>query len=97
MEIDTGAATTIISKKMYDDLFPDLELNDPSINLCTYTGELIPLTGEVRAKVEYKKQVKTLTFVVIQFWLWRDWLRSLKLNWPDNAVNQIALTTQERL
>ena len=101
MEIDTGAATSIISKEMYDDLFPDLELNNPSINLRTYTGELIPLAGEVRAKVEYEKQVKTLSLVVIQgkgpALLGRDWLRSLKLNWPDIAVNQIALTTQERL
>ena len=66
MEIDTGAATSIISKEMYDDLFPVLELNDPSIKLSTYTGDLIPLAGKVRATVEYKKQVKTLSLVVIQ-------------------------------
>ena len=42
MEIDTGAAVSIISKKTQERLFPSLKVLKPSISLRTYTSELIP-------------------------------------------------------
>ena len=55
MEADTGAATSIISKSTYEELFSDLELKKPSVILHTYTGELIPLLGEITAVVPVPK------------------------------------------
>ena len=41
MEIDTGAALSIISEETRRKIFPDEPLHDSSIILKTYTGERI--------------------------------------------------------
>ena len=47
MEIDTGAAVSLISKEMLDSLLPATKLSKPSLVLCTYTSEPIPVLGGV--------------------------------------------------
>ena len=41
MEIDTGAAVSLISQKTYSTLFPNVPLMKPSLKLTTYTAETI--------------------------------------------------------
>ena len=48
MEVDAGAAVSIISEETYKRLFPNLNLKEAPIGLKTYTGERIPILGEIK-------------------------------------------------
>ncbi len=66
MEVDTGAAITIISEKKKDQLFPKTVLQKSSVKLTTYTGETMPVLGEMRAaEVVYGDQRYPLTLTVV--------------------------------
>ena len=43
MEIDTGAATSIIGIRTYKKLFTDLKLQQPNVRLRTCTGQEVPV------------------------------------------------------
>ena len=45
MEIDTGAAVSLISKTTQENLFPATRLDKSSLILRTYTAEIIPILG----------------------------------------------------
>ena len=54
MEIDTGAAVSLISRSTYESLFPDLPLTRPTVQLRTYTAQPIATVGQVRVSVGYQ-------------------------------------------
>ena len=62
MELDTGAAVTIISEQTYEKTWPQgtLLLHPSTVKLCTYTG------GSASMTVEYKEQKETLPLVVVE-------------------------------
>ena len=51
MELDTGAAVTIISKKQYKELFSDTLLRPSSVLLKTYLGKRLSVLGDMDATV----------------------------------------------
>lgn len=59
MELDTGATLSVISEETYHKLFsaenaPTLKTSKAQLK--TYTGEVIPIKGEIEVKVQYKGQ-----------------------------------------
>ena len=90
MEIDTGAAVSIISKKTEERLFPSLKVLKPSISLRTYTSELIPELGQLKVEVKDKGYVGTHKLVVVAgngpALLGRDWLSQIRLDWASIKV-----------
>ena len=92
MEIDTGAAISVISRDKYNKLFSDTSLNPSTVRLKTYTGEPIPVVGELDVEVKYGSQVCTLSLTIVEgsgpSLLGRDWLCHLTLDWKT-----IGLTT----
>ena len=90
MEIDTGAARSIISDKTYTQLwFQDLSppLKPTNATLKTYTGEQIKPLGAISVQVEATKQNKQLGLLIVPgdgaSLLGRDWLRCFKLDWTQ--------------
>ena len=85
MELDTGATITIMSETKFKETFPRAKVEKSNIRLKTYTGESLPVVGEVVVKVNHNKQVKDLTLTIVggdgPTLLGRDWLKHLKLNW----------------
>ena len=85
MEIDTGAAVSIISKKTQESLFP--RVSKPSISLRTYTSELIPVLGQLKVEVKHRGYVGTHQLVVVAgngpALLGRDWLSKIRLDWAS--------------
>ena len=85
MELDTGSAVSVISKKDYDSFFRKLTLKPTSILLKTYTGEKVVPIGVLSVQVEHNKQVDVLDLSVLEKGgapLWgREWLRKLRLDW----------------
>ena len=97
MELDTGICRSVISEKMYREKFENLTLRKTNAMLTTYTGQPVPVMGEVVVTVKTGAEDKQLPLVVCQGQgpplLGRDWLFELKLNWhqlkrlhqPENA------------
>ena len=84
MEVDTGAAVSIISEKTKKTLYPTVSLTAPSVVLRTYTGEAMSVLGEMKVKVEYQEQSHDLTLMVVKGdgpnLFGRDWLQYFQLD-----------------
>ncbi len=68
MEVDTGAAVSIISHARYKQLFAHVPQEGARVKLKTYTGEDIPVVGHC---------------TVTPNLCGRNWLQKVKLNWKE--------------
>ena len=66
MEVDIGAAVYVISEETYKELFMNLSLKKASVNLKTYTGERIPVLGEIEVEVTYQDQSHQFSLMVVK-------------------------------
>ena len=100
MEVDTGSAVSIISETEYNNLFKDLPLQPSKLQLRTYSGEQLPLLGELQVLAKYQSQEARLPLIVAKgdrpVLLGRNWLQKLRLDWSnifkltqENAVEGI--------
>ena len=85
MEVDTGAAVSVISEETYKELFSNLALKKAPVCLKTFTGEQIPILGEIVVDVCYQKQRHQLSLIVVKGkghnLFGRDWLMHFQLDW----------------
>ena len=88
MEVDTGAAVSLISRSAYDSLWngPDEPLLKSSpYRLTTYTGEIIQPCGTCDVSVDYDDRHFQLPLLVVPgegpSLLGRNWLQVVQLNW----------------
>ena len=90
MEIDTGAAVSIISEQTQQKHFPQATLRPTQIKLRTYTGEPMPVLGEMAVEVTYRQSTHSLTLFVVQgngpSLLGRSWLYQVCLDWKSLGV-----------
>lgn len=90
MEIDTGAAVSLISRRTYRTVWPAgnrPELQPSSIRLRTYSGQIIQVLGEISVVATYQNQSKRLPLLVVPTdgpsLFGRDWLKELQLDWKQ--------------
>ena len=87
MEVDTGAALSIISESTRKAVFPHEKLRPSNIVLKTYTEEQMQVTGTLNVHVQYGKQFKKLVLVVIAgdgpSLFGRNWLNHITLDWRN--------------
>ena len=85
MEIDTGAAVSIIPESLYSAKLVHFPLVKSKVVLKTYSDECLQVLGEVQLPVYYQGQNAKLTAFVVKgnnpALLGRDWLSKLKLDW----------------
>ena len=84
MEVDTGAAVSLISYKRLKQVLPRIKIRKTTVVLRTYTSEVIPVRGEVQVNVTYGEQKKLTLYVTKQegpSLLGREWLTSIRLDW----------------
>ena len=90
MEIDTGAAVSIISEQTQRNLFPTATLQPARIKLRTYTGEPMPVLGEMIVDVTYQQNHYTLPLIVVEgngpSLFGRNWLQHICLDWKSLGV-----------
>ena len=102
MEVDTGAAVSIISEQAKKTLYPLVLLTAPSVVLRTYTGEAMSVLGKMEVKVKYQDQSHDVTLMVVKGdgpnLFGRDWLQYFQLDWKtigiatlDKDLSQIQL------
>ena len=104
MEVDTGAAISLVSKRTFQKLWGNKRLLQPStVQLKTFTGERIQVLGAMDVVIEQNNQSKKLQLLVVKghgpSLLGRDWLENLKLDWTQlNRVHaETNLTLDEVL
>ena len=99
IEVDTGAFVSVISMNIYKKLFPNTSLNASTLHLKTYTGEPMPVAGEIDVEVQYGSQVCILSLTVVEgSWpslFGRDWLRHLTLDWKTIGLATLDTSRTE--
>ena len=85
MELDTGAAVSVISRSTKQKYLPNVPLLSTRVVLRTYTNEKLPVAGEMKFHLVYEDQQKTVTLYVLDgespSIFGCDWLSVNKLNW----------------
>ena len=101
MEVDTGAAVSLIGHDKFQELFPQLSLTKSTEILRTYTGERLDVRGEVQVEACYREQKKSLPLIVIDgsgpVLLGRNWLEHIRLDWGTLGVAAIHHTAADTL
>ncbi|XP_040355390.1 uncharacterized protein K02A2.6-like [Ixodes scapularis] len=90
MQIDTGAAVTIVPESVAKTVFPHVKCEPSRVNLKTYTGERIPVKGQCDVSVTYENQTLKLPVIVVDnqgkklpLLMGRNWLERLRLDWKS--------------
>ena len=88
MLVDTGSGVSIINEATYRGLWSLLpKLQAADINLTSYTGQSIPVLGQIEIVTEYKQQSAYVPIVIVsgdrQNLLGRNLLSQLKLDWSE--------------
>ena len=87
MEVDTGAAVSLISEDTLKKVLPDAIPRKSNVVLRTYTEERMTVLGELLVDVQYSNQRKSLELIVIAgagtSLLGRNWLQHLRLDWQN--------------
>nr|XP_025038057.1 uncharacterized protein K02A2.6-like [Pelodiscus sinensis] len=87
MEVDSGAAVSLVSDSVYKEELKHLPLKATKIILKTYTGEAVPLLGTTDVKVELNGRTAELPLFVVKghypALMGRSWLRKIPLDWAE--------------
>jgi hypothetical protein len=93
MEVDTGAAVSVMSVSCYNMVRALNEvLESSSLKLKTCTGELVSPEGVGQVEVKYQDQTHNLPITVVKGnvprLMGRDWLSKLQLKWGELFLPQ---------
>ena len=88
MEVDTGAAVSVMSQSSYERIRDSRQpLRESGLKLKTYTGEIVSPQGVASVDVVYQDQQSRLPITVVEGnvpnLLGRDWLSQLRLRWEE--------------
>ncbi|XP_049519491.1 uncharacterized protein LOC125943947 [Dermacentor silvarum] len=85
MELDTGAAVSVMSKTQFRQLFPSAVLEPTTVKLRTYTGALVRPQGVSSVNVQHGDHSAILPLYVVDHkgppLLGREWLHAVRLEW----------------
>ena len=92
MELDAGAAYSIIPKDALEKLFLNARLEDIDLSLATYTGERLKVLGQLSVQEQYEGQELQLPLIVVDCkgppLFGRNWLRKICFNWM--CIKQVS-------
>ena len=101
MEVDTGAAVSLISSDIQKKYWPSVTLEPSAAILTTYAREQIPLASKILVNVQYKEQNKDLyLYVVERDWpclMGRDWLTNIILDWKQIGLLNTTVNSNKAL
>ena len=88
MEVDTGAALSLICEESLNSYFNLKEKLQPKdVQLRTYSGELILALWSLDVEVEYESQTTSVPLIVVKGTgpnlLGRNWISIVWLNWSN--------------
>ena len=89
MELDTGTGTamSLLSEETYQKFFSGISLQQSTVKLKSYSGENIPVLGQMDVLVKYNHQEKNLPLLVVKgggcSLFGRNWFACIALNWGE--------------
>ena len=87
MELDTGAAMSLISEVTKKEILPDIVIRPSDIILRTYTAEAVEVVGQCDVMATYEHQSIELSLLVVSgsgpSLIGRDWMAKIQFNWFD--------------
>ena len=90
MELDTGAAVSIMPYTMYKEKMAHTQLQKSTVNLKTYTGQWVRPLGEITVQVAKNGTVEHLKLVVVGGLgpplMGRNWLSQIPIDWVEIKV-----------
>ena len=96
MELDTGAAVSVLSEATYKAVWnvENLPPLQPSqVHLHMYTGDTIPVLGMMHVSVQHNQQARQLPLLIVKgdgpTLLARDWLTQLRLDIDWSSVYNV--------
>ena len=99
MEIDTGAAVSLVSRSTQTALFPHAILTKPKVQLRTYTAEPISLVGKMAVEVKHNCYTGQHDLYVVEgsgpSLIGRDWLSKIRLDWASIRAIADSETSSE--
>ena len=101
MELDTGAAVSVMSERKFRELFPSKmgNLRESDLPLKTYSHEILETKGVARVRVDYNNQTVESNLYVVRkdgpTLFGREWLRQIQIDWPSiksvsTAVDKVS-------
>ena len=102
MEIDTGAALSIISEATQKPVFPKAHLSKSSVALQTYSSEPFTVLGQMKVSVSYNGYDGNHSLLVVKDkssnLIGRDWLNVIRIDWASiKALAVGKLVSVDRL
>ena len=99
MELDTGAAVSIMSNTTRKAVFPRAKVQPCSVNLRTYTGEVIKVVGELSVVVQHGHlEAKKIPLIIVEGdgppLLGRNWLEHVQLDWK--VIKALSLPSEPK-
>ena len=87
MELDTGAAVSLVSSTLFHSLLPESELTPSAVPLRTYSGERMQVVGVVEVDVTYGTLRATLPLYVVEgtgpSLFGQNWLEAIRPDWES--------------
>ncbi|XP_077565114.1 uncharacterized protein LOC144180699 [Haemaphysalis longicornis] len=91
MELDTGAAMSVMSEAEFATHFPKASFRKANVKLVTYNGTPVPIKGIVDVTVQYHDQSMRLPLVIAKetegarmpSLFGRNWLEKIKIKWQE--------------
>ena len=87
MELDTGATVSLASEQVWKEVFNECPLGECRTLLQTYTGQRLPVLGQMNVTVEYEGQQVKVPLLIVPGdgpALWgQSWLSAIRLNWSS--------------
>ena len=85
MEVDSGASRSTVSQYVYNTLLTDFPLQNTDVTLRNYSGEKVPILGEISVPIKYSSNGEmVLDLIVVQgkrpALFGRDWLSKIRLD-----------------
>ena len=101
MELDTGAAVSVMLQQQQKELFSTAQLQPSKVILRTYTAQSVGVVETLPVKVVYEEQEKDLSLFIVQgkgpALFGQDWLTSITLKWPSIAYHSVGGMNLEEL
>ena len=98
MELDTGAAVSVMSISTKRELFLKLPMSKSTILLRTYTGDRLKVHGQMNVDVCYGDQTASLPLLVVEGngnLLGRNWLKYIRLDWKKIGAIHVATSVEQ--
>ena len=101
MELDTGAAVSIMSEQQQRDIFLEAQLQPSQVVLQTYTAESVMVVGVLPVRVPYKGEEYELSLVIVggngPALFGQDWLSKIRLDWHSITFHTVLSPELERV